>query len=122
MADRPSKLFNVSATAADLVARPRLAPQMLMMFRTFWASPERNKVLLLGVALVVVIGATAFGQVKLNAWNGLFYDALAHKDLAGVVDLLTVFGVIGGGLLVLDVAQDWLAQMTRVKAREGLTQ
>ncbi len=106
--------------AADPTAELRLAPQMLMMFRTFWASPQRNKVLLLGVALVAVIGGTAFGQVKLNAWNQPFYDALSHKDLTGFLKQLVVFGVIAGGLLVLNVAQAWLNQMTKVALREGL--
>jgi putative ATP-binding cassette transporter len=106
--------------AADRVAESRLAPQMAMMARTFWASPERNKILLLGVGLVVVIGVSAFGQVRLNAWNQPFYDALSHKNLSGFLRQLIVFGVIAGGLLILNVAQAWLNQMTKVRLREGL--
>jgi putative ATP-binding cassette transporter len=98
----------------------RLLPQMWMMVRTLRASPSRNKIVLLGVALVAVIGATAFGQVKLNAWNQPFYDALSHKDLHGFLHQLTVFCVIAGGLLVLNVAQAWLNQMTKLQLREGL--
>src|SRR5271165_5123955 len=120
MADRSSKPPDMPAPAADSTAELRLAPQMLMMFWTFWASPQRNKVLLLGVALVAVIGGTAFGQVKLNAWNQPFYDALSHKDLRGLLDQFKVFGVIAGGLLVLNVVQAWLNQTTKVKLREWL--
>jgi vitamin B12/bleomycin/antimicrobial peptide transport system ATP-binding/permease protein len=120
MADRSSKPFDVPATAAAPVAGLRLAPQMLIMFRAFWASPQRTKILLLGVALVVVIGATAFGQIRLNAWNRPFYDALARKDLGDFLDQIVVFGVIAGGLLVLNVAQAWLNQMTKLRLREGL--
>jgi putative ATP-binding cassette transporter len=54
---------------------------MLMMFRI--PSRHRTKILLLGVALVVVITATAVTQITLNAWNRPFYDALSHKDLHG---------------------------------------
>src|SRR5208337_2734257 len=108
------------ATAAALVAGLRLTPQMLMMFRAFLGSLQRTKLLLLGVAIVAVIGATAFGQVRLNAWNQPFYDALAHKNLRGFLDQLMVFGVIAGGLLVLNVAQAWLNQTTKVKLREWL--
>ncbi len=53
---------------------------MLMMFRAFLSSPQRNILLLLGAAAVAVIAATAFGQVRLNAWNQPFYDALARKN------------------------------------------
>jgi hypothetical protein len=37
---------------------------MRMMFRI--SSPHHTKILLLGVALVVVIAAMAFGQIRLN--------------------------------------------------------
>src|SRR3984885_11395946 len=120
MADLPSKPSDVPATPAEPAPATRLAPQMRMMFLTFWASPQRNRILLLGLALVVVIGATAFGQVRLNAWNQPFYDALSHKDLHGFLAQLSVFGILAGGLLVLNVAQGWLNMTTKVSLREGL--
>src|ERR1700730_17446701 len=120
VADRPGKSSKVAATGEEMEAGRRLLPQMWMLLRTLWASPERTKIVLLGVALVAVIGATAFGQVKLNAWNQPFYDALSHKNLHGFFRQLAVFSVIGGGLLVLNVAQAWLNQMTKLRLREGL--
>jgi vitamin B12/bleomycin/antimicrobial peptide transport system ATP-binding/permease protein len=98
----------------------RLAPQVLMVFRAFMASPHRNKILLLSGALVVVIGTTAWGQIKLNAWNRPFYDAIGRKDLREFLTQLGVFGIIAGGLLVLNVGQAWLNQAIKVKLREGL--
>jgi len=105
-----------SKTAAALHS----APQISMMFRALTASPQRNKILLLGVGFVAVIGATAFGQVELNAWNRPFYDALAHKNLREFVVQIMVFGIIAGGLLILNVAQAWLNLQTKVRLREGL--
>jgi ABC-type uncharacterized transport system fused permease/ATPase subunit len=81
---------------------------MLIMFRVLLSSPQRTKLLLLGVAIVAVIGTTAFGQVMLNAWNQPFYNALTRKNSIEFFDQLAVFGVIAGGLLVLNVAQAWL--------------
>jgi len=104
------KPSDVVATAAAPVAGLRLAPQMLMMSRAFMASPQRNKILLLGVAIVAVIGVNAFGQIKLNSWNRPFYDALARKDLREFLDQL----------MVLNVAPAWLNQQTKVRLREGL--
>jgi putative ATP-binding cassette transporter len=46
---------------------------MLMMFRI--TSPQLTKIVLLGVALLLVIAATAFGQIRLKAWNQPFYNA-----------------------------------------------
>jgi vitamin B12/bleomycin/antimicrobial peptide transport system ATP-binding/permease protein len=107
-------------TAAALAPGLRLVPQVSMMFRAFLASPQRTKLLLLGGAIVAVIGATAFGQVMLNAWNQPFYDALTRKDLREFLDQTKVFGTIAGGLLILNVAQAWLNQMTKLKLREGV--
>jgi len=90
------------------------------MIRAFWASPVRNRIILLGAGVVVVIGLTAFGQVRLNAWNQPFYDALARKNFPEFLQQLVVFAFIAGGLLVLNVAQSWLNQAIKVKLREGL--
>jgi len=98
-----------------------LAPQIYTMGRAFLASPSRLRLIALGVALCAVVGATAYGQIRLNAWNGPFYDALAHKDLAAFMYQLLVFAMIAGGLLILNVAQTWLNQTTKMKLREGLT-
>jgi putative ATP-binding cassette transporter len=77
-------------------------------------------VLLLGLALLAVISATAFGQIKLNAWNQPFYDAVARKDLREFFNQLMVFGVIAGALLLLNVAQAWLNLASKIKLRESL--
>src|SRR5260370_29636157 len=118
--DRSRTALDALATAVASSVGGRLASQMLMMFRALMASPQRNKILLLGLSLVVVIGATAYGQIVLNAWNRPFYDALARRDLGHFLVQLMVFGGIAGGLLILNVAQAWLNQATNVKLREGL--
>ena len=107
-------------SAATQQATVRLVPQMLMMFRVLKTSPQWAKLLLLGFGLLAIIGATAFGQIKLNAWNQPFYDAVAKKDLPEFLVQLMVFGIIAGALLLLNVAQVWLNQATKVKLREGL--
>jgi vitamin B12/bleomycin/antimicrobial peptide transport system ATP-binding/permease protein len=120
MADRSSKPSKVAPSPRVPAAEGRLVPQLEMMFRAFWASPQRNKIVLLVAALVAVISATAYGQIVLNAWNRPFYDALSRKDLRNFLGQLMVFGLIAGGLLVLNVAQTWLNQAVKVKLREGL--
>ena len=90
------------------------------MFRALLASPQRNKIMLLGIALVAIVGATAFVQIKLNAWNQPFFDALARKNLGEFFVQLQIFTFIGGGLLILKVAETWFSQTMKVKLREGL--
>jgi putative ATP-binding cassette transporter len=90
------------------------------MIRALLASPVRSRLLLLGVAVFGVIVATAYGQNRLNSWNKPFYDALARRDLKEFVFQLGMFGVIAGGLLVLNVGQRWLGEMLKLKLRDGL--
>ena len=114
MADRSNKQSDMPATAAALTAGLRLTPQMKIMFRVFLSSPQRTKLLLLGVALVTVIGTTAFGQVMLNAWNQPFYNALTRKDSTEFFDQLAVFGMIAAGKLKLRIEHTYpLAEAQR---------
>jgi putative ATP-binding cassette transporter len=98
----------------------RSSKPFLMMFRTLSESPQRNKILLLGITIVTVLSAIAFVQVKLNAWNTPFYDALERKDFGGLLRQLMVFGVIAVELWILTVVQAWLGQMTKVVLRKWL--
>jgi putative ATP-binding cassette transporter len=97
MADRSGK------SSDGLANRGRLVPEMLMMVRII--SPQRTKIVLLGVAIVLVIAAIAFGQIRLNAWNQPFYNALQRRDFHGFFFQLVIFSIIAGALLVLNVAQ-----------------
>ncbi|MGV1751899.1 ABC transporter ATP-binding protein/permease [Agrobacterium sp. CG674] len=94
--------------------------QLKMMGSAFWTSPVRGRLLLLMAALLTIILVTAYGQVRLNQWNAPFYNALERRDLAAFLDELKVFVVIAGTLLLLNVFQTWLNQMTALNMREGL--
>ncbi len=119
MADETKK---PSGNEAPATAREEtLAPQLWMMITTFLNSPGRNKLFMLGGAVCLVVGLTAFMQIKLNAWNKPFYDALSLKDFSEFLYQLVVFGEIAGTLLILNVAQAWLREMSKLKLREGLT-
>jgi vitamin B12/bleomycin/antimicrobial peptide transport system ATP-binding/permease protein len=120
MEERFDKSLHAAPGPAKSGSPPRLGPQVSMMFRALLASPQRNKILFLGAALVVVIGATAYGQIRLNAWNQPFYDALARKHLGAFFAQLIVFGFIAGGLLILNVAKTWFSLKSNVILREGL--
>lgn len=75
---------------------------------------------LLSIALIVVISVTAYMQVKLNDWNGPFYDAVAKRDGGEFLWQLEVFAMIAGTLLVLNVVQAWLTQTVTLLLRRGL--
>lgn len=117
--DRPD-VRSSPRTDDEESAQSGLMPQLGMMTRALWASPVRNALVLLSVALLLVILATAWGQIRLNRWNQPFYDALSRHDFREFLVQIGIFGLIAGALLVLNVAQRWLGEMLKLKLREGL--
>jgi putative ATP-binding cassette transporter len=108
-------------TLRQMAVRDSDRHQIRALIQALWSGKHRMPILLLALLMAAVICATALGQVRLNAWNQPFYDAVAHKDVASFLDQLVVFGTIVSVLLVLNVAQGWLQQMFKLKLREWLT-
>ena len=104
----------------ESAAQDGLWSEVMGMASVFWTSRQRNRLLMMAAALIAVVGATAYAQVKLNAWNRPFYNALTRKDVAAFVEQIGVFAVLAGILLVLNVAQTWLNQRSKIVLREGL--
>jgi len=85
------------------------------------SGPMVRRIALLTAGLVAVIVCNMVGQLRLNTWNGDFYDALEDKNLAVFGQQLLVFLAIVAALLVLVVAQTWFHEMLKVRVREWLT-
>jgi putative ATP-binding cassette transporter len=100
--------------------RSSLLYDIIWMASGFWASRQRNKLVMLASALIAVVGATAYLQFRLNSWNRPFYDALTNKDMLGFLSQLFVFGELAGVMLVLNVAQMWLNETSKVSTRQSL--
>jgi vitamin B12/bleomycin/antimicrobial peptide transport system ATP-binding/permease protein len=107
---------------AKVANQDGLISQLMGGASALWASSQRTKILMLFVALVGVVGATAYAQIRLNAWNRPFYNSLSHKNVPEFVTQLGVFAELAGVLLVLNVAQMWLNQKSKVILREGLVE
>ncbi len=109
-----------SAGGGESASLAGLVSDVFWMASAFWGSRQRNKLLGLAGALIAVVGATAYMQIRLNSWNAPFYNALTRKDMPAFLSQLKVFGVIAGILLVLNVAQMWLNLSSKVVLRRGL--
>lgn len=94
--------------------------QIGLVTRTIFGSPVGKTLPFLLAAIVLVVAATAYGQIRLNGWNKPFYDALSRRDLREFLFQLGVFFVVAGFLLALNVAQRWLVETLELKLREGL--
>ena len=91
------------------------------LLRVAGGESDRRRVAILTVGVVVVTCVNAIAQVRLNVWQGAFYDALGQRDVNAFVYELLVFLGIVSTLLVLVVAQTWLSEMIKVRLREWLT-
>lgn len=99
----------------------RFWAQALPLLRALNTSPHRNKLLLMAAGLMLVILVNTFGQIKLNAWFGSFYDTLLQRSVSLLANEVGTFLIIVGGLLCLVVAQTWLQETIKVRLREWLT-
>ncbi|MDR7034228.1 ABC transporter ATP-binding protein/permease [Mesorhizobium sp. BE184] len=98
-----------------------LREQVSAVRQALAASPVRKPLYWAAAGIFAVIIATSFGQILLNRWNQPFYDAIQRRDLQGFLHQLMVFAMIAGGLLLLNIAQQWLNQRLRLRLRETLT-
>src|SRR3984885_12382707 len=101
-------------------ARLTFGRQVALMVRTIYRSPAGKSVILLVVAIILVVGAVSYGQIRLNGWNKPFYDALSRRDLRDFLYQLGVFFVITGFLLTFNVTQRWLIETLELNLRRGL--
>src|ERR1700734_1346820 len=97
-----SKEPSKGADNTDSASLKSLFSDVIWMASAFWVSHQRNKLLALAGGLIVVVGATAYMQIRLNSWNRPFYNALTNKDMPGFL------------------AQLWLNQSSKVVLRQGL--
>jgi putative ATP-binding cassette transporter len=111
---------NSGTDAAVEAAQSGVVHQVGSLARAIFASPAGRSLVMLLIAVVLVVAATAYGQIRLNSWNKPFYDALSRRDLRDFLFELGVFFLIAGFLLVLNVTQRWLAETLEWRLREGL--
>jgi putative ATP-binding cassette transporter len=95
--------------------------QLLCLLRALCRSRYRSRVGWLALILLAVVGANTYGQVRLNAWSGSFYDTLAQRSWWALGNELLTFLIIVSGLLTLVVSQTWLQEMIKLRMREWLT-
>jgi putative ATP-binding cassette transporter len=103
-------------------ANAGLVFQLAGLTRATFTGRAGKSVIALLASAFVVIGATAYLQIRLNLWNKPFYDALSRRDLHDFMVQLGVFFILAGWLTVLNVAQRWVGETLKVKLREALVQ
>lgn len=111
-----------ATVAAAVVVRPGFVRQLKLMVGAWRASGSGRAIVQRMLIVVLVIGATVYGQIRLNQWNKPFFDALSRRDINDFLVQLGVFAIIIGSLLTLNVTQRWTVENLKIQLRRGLVQ
>jgi vitamin B12/bleomycin/antimicrobial peptide transport system ATP-binding/permease protein len=95
--------------------------QALELLKLLQAAPAKRQLIAFAAFIVAVIIFNAIAQLRLNSWQGTFYDAISQRNLPSFYWNLGLFAVIAGVLLILGVAQTWLHENLKVKLRQAVT-
>jgi putative ATP-binding cassette transporter len=93
------------------------AAESLALIKQLWRSRHRGTVAWLAGGILVMLIGNMFGQIRLNDWNGAFFDAIAKRNVAELGHQLLIFGGIVAVLLSIVVGQTWMQQMLKVRLR-----
>ena len=66
---------NSGAAPEGETAHLGFARQIGLILRTIFGSPVGKSLSVLVAIIILVVVATAYGQIRLNGWNKPFYDA-----------------------------------------------
>jgi putative ATP-binding cassette transporter len=95
--------------------------QLRVLLGALGRSRFRKPCGLLAFGIVVVVALNMVGQVRLNAWQGDFFNALADRRLDLLLEQSLVFVAIIAVLLTLVVGETWFRELLVVRLREWLT-
>lgn len=111
----------MSRPAVTSTASRGLWPSFWQIARPYWVSEERWIGGGLFVVLIALSLALVWVNVRLNTWNGDFYNALEDKNFPAFKRLLIEFTWIAFLYIVLAVYQLYLQQMLTMCWRRWLT-
>jgi putative ATP-binding cassette transporter len=100
---------------------PSIGRELFLLFRDMFRNRKGWPMMRLSIAIVVILIGNMFGQVRLNQWNGAFFDAVERRDATSFFEQLLVFLLIIAVLLALVVAQTWLQERLKIRLRQRLT-
>jgi putative ATP-binding cassette transporter len=105
---------------SDIVSQERRITAWSLI-KPYWVSEDRwvaRGLLLLVVAMNMSL---VYMSVRLNTWNGAFYDAIQNKNAKAFTTLLGEFAIIAAIFIVIAVYRIYFRQMLEFRWRRWLT-
>src|SRR5713226_3796959 len=88
----------------------------------YWTGEEKWSARALLAAVVALNLTSVWLNVRLNAWNNDFYNALQNYDWAKFWQQFAIFGLIAASLIVVAVYQLYLRQILQIRWRRWMTE
>lgn len=110
-----------SAKPTPNIADRGVLAQLACLLRALGGSQYRLRLGILSAALGLVVCVVAYGQIRLNEWNGTLTDTLEQRAFGNLGSVIVTFFIIVSGLLLLVVTQTWLQETIKIRLREWLT-
>jgi putative ATP-binding cassette transporter len=107
----------MAAPSPDL----HLGRDLAMFARVLRRAQGGKRALAIFTGSTLLTVASMFGQVRLNEWNGHFFDAVGRKDLSAFVHFIWTFLIIIALLLTVTVAQTFLQERLKFRLREWIS-
>jgi putative ATP-binding cassette transporter len=110
-----------AAATATPAPTPPKSPTAWQLIRPYWVSEKRwegRRLLLLVLALNL---AVVFINVRLNAWNQRFYDALDKRNWPVFTSSLMEFAVLAFSFIIIATFRTYFRQMLEIKWRQWVT-
>ena len=118
LAQASAEIADVGQQAPQAVAPPDPAgvlSDLALLMRVMLRSRHGWPIIRLSVAICAVLIGNMVGQVRLNRWNGAFFDAIEKRNTDAFLHQLWVFLLIVSALLVLVVSQTWLQERFKIR-------
>lgn len=111
--------------AGDPVAtpapKPPRHPTAWQLIRPYWVSEKRWEGRRLLVLVVALNLAVVFINVRLNAWNASFYDALDKRNWPVFKSSLAEFAVLAFSFIIIATFRTYFRQMLEIRWRQWVT-
>lgn len=124
MANTPTHTPPAPHPSGDTAApppKPPKHPTAWQLIRPYWVSEKRwegRRLLALVIALNL---AVVFINVRLNAWNAGFYDALDKRDWPVFKSSLVEFAVLAFSFIIIATFRTYFRQMLEIRWRQWVT-
>ncbi|AKC68582.1 ABC transporter ATP-binding protein/permease [Pandoraea oxalativorans] len=124
MANTPTHTPSAPQPSGDTATpppKPPSHPTAWQLIRPYWVSEKRwegRRLLALVIALNL---AVVFINVRLNAWNAGFYDALDKRNWPVFKSSLVEFAVLAFSFIIIATFRTYFRQMLEIRWRQWVT-